>query len=314
MKEDLVKLLACPACMSDLEVRADVLDGTEVMKGSLGCRSCDARYPVSGGVPRFAGGSTYADSFGYEWNRFRVVQLDSANRTRESETTFREKTGWTERDFCGALVLDAGVGAGRYAEVVSQWGAEVVGVDLTGAVDAAFESIGRRPRVHLVQADLFRLPFRAETFDRAYSIGVLHHTPAPERAFRCVAGAIKKGGSCAIYVYAAYGLARHASDLLRRLTTRLPLPVVYYASALAGPLYYLHRLPVLGRVCRTLLPISMHPWWRWRWLDTFDWYTPKYQWKFTYPQVFQWFKSAGFTEVEILNFPVCVRGVKGQAS
>lgn len=314
MKADLMEWLACPLCMNDLELRADVTDGAELMEGSLRCRSCDQRYPISSGVARFVPGPTYADSFGYEWNRFRAVQLDPANRSRESEETFREKTGWTPEDLRGALVLDAGVGAGRYAEVVSRWGAEVIGVDLTSAIDAAFQSVGRHPRVNLVQADLFHLPFRSETFDDAYAIGVLHHTPAPERAFRSMANAVKKGGRCAIYVYAAYGFARRASDALRILTTRLPLPVVYYASALAGPLYYLYRLPVVGRVCQTLIPISLHPWWRWRWLDTFDWYTPEYQWKFTYPQVFQWFKAAGFTDIEIFDFAVCVRGVKGQTS
>jgi hypothetical protein len=64
------------------------------------------------------------------------------------------------------------------------------------------------------------------------------------------------------------------SDALRVVTTRLPLRVVWTLSAAAVPLYYVHRLPVVGKAFRLALPISMEPHWRWRWLDTFDWYTP----------------------------------------
>ena len=312
MKKEAIDFLVCPRCQHDLDLETDIVDGAEVMDGTLSCRSCSASYPIRGGIPRFVQGSSYADSFGYEWRRFRTVQLDPANVTNESEATFRAKTGWTVKDFRGALALDAGVGAGRFAEVASRWGASVVGVDLTSAVDEAFANIGRREGVHLVQADLLALPFRSETFDIAYSIGVLHHTADPQRAFQCVSNTVKNAGALAVYVYPALGIARHFSDQIRKVTTRLPLSVVYYFSALAVPLYYPYRLPVLGRFLQTLLPLSLHPNWRWRWLDTFDWYTPKYQWKLTYPEVFRWFRAQGYGDVEVLDFPICIRGVKRQ--
>jgi SAM-dependent methyltransferase len=278
------------------------------MEGELVCPQCGARYPIRGGVPRFVSGATYADSFGFEWQRFRRVQLDSANGTRQSEAGFGH-TGLAAGDVCGRLVLDAGVGAGRYAEVVSAWGGEVVGVDLSGAVDAAFGNLGRRPGVHIVQADLFALPFRQETFDIGYSIGVLHHTPAPEKAFRALAAVIKTGGHGAIYVYPAGGLAQQVSDVIRRITVRLPHRLLALLTRAAVILYYAHRLPVLGRVFRTILPISMHPDWRWRWLDTFDWYSPRYQSKHTYPEIFEWFREAGFN-VLYVEEAIWVRGRK----
>ena len=138
------------------------------------------------------------------------------------------------------------MGAGRYAEVMARWGAEVVGVDLTRAVDAAAENLRAWPGVHLVQADIFALPFRDETFDLAYSIGVLHHTPDTAAAFKRVAAMVKKGGQLAVYVYHAGGLMRYVSDTLRVVTTRLPRPVVYYGSLVAVPLHYVHQLPVVG--------------------------------------------------------------------
>ena len=53
-----------------------------------------------------------------------------------------EKTGFTPDDLRGKLVLDAGVGAGRYADVISRWGTDVVGVDLSFAVEAAARNVG----------------------------------------------------------------------------------------------------------------------------------------------------------------------------
>jgi SAM-dependent methyltransferase len=310
MKKRLLDLLVCPACREALVVEAVVVEDDEIIVGQLSCQDCRRRYPIRGGVPRFVGEGTYAESFGFEWHRFRIVQLDSANGTRESATSFKRKTGLTADDVRGSLVLDAGVGAGRYAEIVADWGGEVVGVDVTHAVDAAFENIGRRAGIHLVQADIFALPFRDETFDLGYSIGVLHHTPAPAMAFSRVANTVKKGGQLAIYVYEAAGLARHFSDVIRVLTTRLPLKIVYVAASAAVPLYYLYRFPLIGRLFRTVVPMSLHPRWRWRWLDTFDWYAPRYQWKHTYPEVLNWFWAAGFTVLHAAADAICLRGVK----
>ena len=310
MKRALVDILVCPDCRKSLDLRASAERDREVMEGVLSCPGCGREYPIAAGVPRFVGSGAYAASFGRQWHWFRRVQLDSMSGSRESERALAATTGWTAADYRGRLVLDAGVGAGRFAEIAADNGGEVVGVDLSHAVDAAYENIGRRPNVHLVQADIFALPFRDGTFDLAYSVGVLHHTPDPEAAFARVAAAVRKGGSMAVYLYARYGPGHRASDAIRVLTTRLPLPVVRGLSALAVPAYYLYRVPGLGSALALACPISLHPDWRWRWLDTFDWYTPRYQWKLLYPEVSRWFRANGFGDVELFDGPIRMRGTK----
>ena len=310
MKRRLLEILACPSCKSDLALAEGSTTDDEILAGTLRCGGCRAAYPIVRGVPRFVRDGSYASSFGRQWNWFRTVQLDAVNRTRESEAVLTASTGWGEEDYQGRLVLDAGVGAGRFAQVVAAKGGEVVGVDLTVAVDAAYASIGRHPNVHLVQADIFALPFREAAFDLAYSIGVLHHTPDPRAAFDCVAAMVKKGGGFAVYLYHAYGIPVRFADVIRIVTTRLPLPVMRVVSTIAIPLYYLYRVPVLGHVLRIVCPVSRHPHWKWRWLDTFDWYTPKYQWKFLYPEVFRWFRANGFHDVEVFDDPIRMRGIK----
>ena len=81
-------------------------------------------------------------------------------------------------------------------------------------------------------------------------------------------------------------------------------------SAAAVPLYYLYRMPVVGKLFQLALPISMEREARWRWLDTFDWYTPRYQWKYLYPEIFRWFRDNGFHDVELLDEPIRMSGHK----
>jgi SAM-dependent methyltransferase len=310
MKLSALDVIVCPHCKGELALETSAKEAAEIIEGTLACRECGNVYPITKGVPRFVPQDAYAQSFGYQWNWFRTVQLDSINESSESEEALVGATGWSDGDFQGRRLLDAGVGAGRFADRASAKGAEVFGVDLTMAVDAAYRNIGTRPNVHLFQADIFALPFRDNTFDLAYSIGVLHHTPAPQEAFARVAATVKPCGKLAVYMYARYGPSHKASDAIRHVTTRLPLKVMWGLSAVAIPLYYLYRVPVVGKLFQLAAPISMEPEARWRWLDTFDWYTPKYQFKYLYPEIFRWFRENGFHDVEIFDGPIRMSGKK----
>ncbi len=316
MKLALLEFLVCPACHEPLSLRDEVSEEAEIKTGLLVCLKCSAQYKIDNFVPRFVDTDKYVDSFSFEWNKFYDVQMDILNNTDESEKTFLWKTGWKPEDLKGKLVLDVGVGAGRFADIASRWGAEVVGIDLSFAVDAAYKNIGKRENVHIIQADIFNLPLKKGIFDHMYSIGVLHHTPDTRQAFKTVVPLLRKGGQFAVFLY-GYGPYHYFSDLWRKITTRLPIKLIYYLSSIAVPLYYMHKIPFLGKAAQFLFPIANWPDGRWRWLDTFDWYTPKYQWKHTWPEVFKWYKEAGFTDIDLYDESresslalICMKGRK----
>jgi hypothetical protein len=59
-----------------------------------------------------------------------------------------------------------------------------------------------------------------------------------------------------------------------------------------------------------LIHVSTHPRAEVRLLDTFDWYSPQYQWKHTVQEVENWFRDEGFVDIDSSGFQVSVRGRK----
>jgi 2-polyprenyl-3-methyl-5-hydroxy-6-metoxy-1,4-benzoquinol methylase len=269
---------------------------------------------VVDGLVRFVDSQHYAQSFGYQWHKYAHARWG-----RESDLTFREKVGFSPAELAGKMVLDVGCGTGRFADVAARCGARIVGVDLSSAAEVAAQNLRDCKSATIFQADVFHLPFAPETFDYIYSVGVLHSTPNCEMAFNALAPLLKPGGQIAIWIYSAYNKYYRFSDVYRRITTRLPEPWLLFLCRAAGPAYYvyqgLRRIPILGKpasgLMRTVFPLGQgDPEWDSRILGSFDWYSPKYQSKHTYEEVFRWFESCGLEDLHVGAQPVAVRGRK----
>ena len=304
--EDVLAILRCFSCQRPLGYSGE----------ELVCSSCGRKYPIVRGVPRFVEAEKYAGSFGFQWQVFSRTQLDTET-SRRSESDFRQRTGFRPEDLKGKLVLDVGCGMGRFAEVATRWGARVVGIDLSLATDSAVRNLSDRLAT-ILQADVFRLPFAPETFDYIYSIGVLHHTPDCEQAFRVLPPLLKPGGRIAIWLYSSYNSWYRFSDIYRRVTRRMPPKLLHKLCYGVVPLYGLHQvlrgIPWLGRpasgLLARLIPMSFNKDPKWRVLDTFDWYSPWYQSKHTYEEVFRWFESCGLEDLHVIEQPIAVQGRK----
>lgn len=289
-------VMCCPEDGSNLRLDA----------GQLHCTTGGHAYRLERGVPRFCG-EGYARNFGLEWNTFDRTQLDY-DRGLSGATELLMKAGLSPEDVKDKLVLEAGCGAGRHSLWLADWGARVVSVDLSNAVEAAARNVKDR-EVQVLQADISRLPLKPEAFDIVISLGVLHHTADTRAAFDQLIPLLRPGGRISIWVYSQES-NYVGSEFLRKYTTRMdPQHLLRWcrAASLARPLY---RLPCLGTVLQHVLPMSIHPDREWRILDTFDWYSPAYQWKHSYPEVFEWFDAAGLVDIRPLEFPVAMTGRK----
>jgi SAM-dependent methyltransferase len=308
MRRNLLDILACPRCHGRLSCAATSEPDGEIIAGTLDCARCARSFPIVNGIPRFVPAEDYAASFGLQWNRFRLEQIDSDNRTRQSEQRFYSETRWTPEWMKDKWLLEVGCGSGRFLEVASRTPAQVVGVDLSNAVDAARETLALRPNVHLVQASIYELPFRSETFDGCYCIGVIQHTPDPVRSLRVLPSILQPGGPIAVSIYERRPWTRfHGKYLLRPLTRRLDPKLLLWLVRLSMPLLFpltevLFRIPKLGRLFRFCIPVANYvekrdlSWrqrYRWAVLDTFDMLSPAYDQPMTEAEVVAALASAG---------------------
>jgi SAM-dependent methyltransferase len=207
---------------------------------------------------------------------------------------------------------------GRFADVVTRWGGRVIGIDLSVAAEVAATNLADRDFV-AIQADVFALPFAAEAFDCVYSVGVLHHTPDCESAFKNLPRYLKPGGNIAVWLYSGYNKWYRFSDFYRRITHRVPAPRLHaFLRVIVPPLYWLDRglraVPIVGPpvagLVHHIFPVNLHPDPQLRILDTLDWYSPRYQSKHTYEQVFRWYESCGLEQLTVADSSIGVKGRK----
>ena len=255
MKRRFLQYAACQECRAPFELRIERELGEEILEGSLVCCSCQTSFPVTRGIPRFLPPrlsrekQATAAAFGYEWTHY-------AELTDKYLDEFLDWIKPVDRSFfLDRVVLDAGCGKGRHAYLAAQFGArDVVGADLSEAVEAAFENTRQFPNVHIIQADLYSLPF-LNPFDFIYSIGVLHHLPDPNLGFLSLVQHIKPGGRISLWVYGKEGNAwiETIVDPIRiRATSKLPKP-------LTRALSFLISLPLFAALKLVYQPANQIP-------------------------------------------------------
>ena len=313
MKQKLLQWLICPVD----DGRLDLSDSTETMgeieSGVLTCPTCRATYPIVRGVPRFVPSDDYASSFGLQWNRHAQVQLDSQNGTNYSRERFYNINEWRPPTLHGKLVLDVGCGAGRFAEIALSDGAEVIGVDLSSAVDAAYANLGGHPNFHCLQASVYELPLADAAFDFAYCIGVIQHTPDPERTVHCILPKVKPGGTVGLWIYElnwkAFVGTLGFKYLFRPITRRWNFEQTERFSAALERFFWpvtrwarhrgkfgmlvMRMLPVASSYLNAV-PLSDEHFREWVKLDTIDMYSPKHDHPQTFATVKAWLEKAGF--------------------
>ncbi len=171
--------------------------------------------------------SRTVEGFGIEWTRFDQSKLSD----NEFEDLFRRY--FAIFDFDGlrsAEGFDAGCGSGRWARGVAPRVGTLHCVDASGGALAVARSTLREfsnCRFHLAPVD--EMPFADGSMDFGYSLGVLHHLPAPADGLRSCVAKLKPGAPLLVYLYYAfdnrpfwYKWLWRASNIARMAISRLP--------------------------------------------------------------------------------------------
>jgi len=316
MKYELLERLRCPKTGQRLTLDTPEPITNIIVNGWLVSMDGQHRYPIRNGIPRFVPEENYADNFGMQWNHFSQTQLDSYSGHPISSNRFWKATGWRPEDLEGQWVLDVGCGAGRFAEIALNSGANVVALDYSSAVDACYANLKHHPNLHIVQGDIYALPFEQESFPFVYSLGVLQHTPDVAKAFAALPPLVARGGRlCVDYYQKSWKSILHLKYWLRPVTKRLPKPVLFSILQTVVPILLpvsrlLGGMPVLGGGLKRLIPVVNYygilalnhtQQKEWSLLDTFDWLSPAYDHPQTATTAREWMERAGMHSVEVMK-------------
>ena len=329
----LIPHLACPQCGEGLQIRSAEWSGildADVLNGVLYCDRGLHEYTIDEGVPVLlppdmsAEQKQVADVYSDKWRRIPGYGYDDAALEFQREW-YLQKFGWRTvdrfREFLlgQERVLDAGCGLGRdvkfYAENTNGL---VFGVDISDSILVANERLRHLPNVHLIRADMTRLPFRANYFDFISSDQALHHTPDTRDSFNRLVDHVKPRGQIAIYVYKKKSPAReYADDMMRSYTTEMSYDdCAAFSSACA----------LFGRtVAKLNLDLQRSIYWnlfKCFWDDRYDvttnvlinmdWYHPKYAWRHSLDEVLSWYEKAGLAiqSTDVSDSGISIRGCK----
>lgn len=265
--------------------------------------------------------------FGDEWSRFNQNGLRHETREQIFDDYF-SIFPWRVLPE-NAAGVDVGCGSGRWAAVVAPRVGQLLLVDASGdALAVARQNLTDATNVRFEQASVGSLPIEDASLDFAYSLGVLHHVPDTAAAIRSIAEKLKPGALFLVYLYYSFdnrgvvyrGIWK-ASDMVRRLVSRMPFGLRYWASqALALIVYWpLARaallLDRLG-ICPGSWPLAYYkdkPFYVLR-TDALDRFGTRLEQRFSRTEIEAMLENAGFKDIRFSDKPPfwCAVGIKGE--
>jgi SAM-dependent methyltransferase len=326
MNRKFLPLLCCPKTGKSLQLNIDrISPNGYIESGTLVTDDDKYQYPIINGIPRFVDKEYYSNSFGYEWNTWPKVQFESENLggPMEGHTTkmFKTITRFSENELHGKSVIEFGCGPGRFLDVAKKMGGTAIGLDLSLAVEAARNNFKDDPDVLIVQGDILNPPFKEESFDLGYSIGVLHHTPNPRLGFENLSKVVKSGGQVACSVYGKKGFYDSPSVHLARFIHKIDTAVMgqrkavkiakkysAFSAKMLSPIFSRLRNSsrgcsiLVGVITRNFIVVVFIPDEKWRILDTFDAITPYYASTHSSDEVRGWYTEMNYEGIIQTNW------------
>lgn len=185
---------------------------TEILSATLVCSECGSRFPISDGIPRLISLREDAE-----------VGHDDADKKREMAARDRDAHHYDRLRSLALLtrvekpvtlnfadlkkdemIVELGSGTGRFTIDLARAAAEVVALDFSIESLKLCREKSSGDNIHLIQADITRLPLRSAVFDKAISCQVFEHLSSKEARLLGLSEAsrvLKDNGELTISVY-----------------------------------------------------------------------------------------------------------------
>jgi SAM-dependent methyltransferase len=200
MHRSLLPILTSPCCHETLRIWPESVSDTA--SGELTCTGCLRCFPIREGVPDLVLDPARAlqqSSFAYQW------------KMRLSGNAEPEHVLWgndmrllpVKLKGAGFFYLDCGCGTGQTLRAVAleNPGVQVVGVDISDVVYAAWARDRDIPNIHYVRSDALNPPFVPGCFRYVLALGVLHHTGDTRGAVLATLNLLQKRGCASVWLY-----------------------------------------------------------------------------------------------------------------
>jgi SAM-dependent methyltransferase len=251
------------------------------------------------------------EGFGDEWTRFTQSELPETERAQIFESYF-SVFPWDALPF-NAEGFDLGCGSGRWAQLVAPRVARLHCIDPSVALEVARRSLAEHPNCVFHRAAVDSIPLEDGSMDFGYSLGVLHHVPDTQAGLHACVGKLKPGAPFLVYLYYAFDnrplwfrALWRASDILRRVISRLPHGARYWVSQVIAVCVYLPlartaRILEKGGLTVAHFPLSAYrnrSFYTMR-TDALDRFGTRLERRFTRKEILQLMARAGLDRIEI---------------
>lgn len=270
--------------------------------------------------------------FGYQWNKSQFGHEEGSLSYSKELFFSRYKISEDELGtmLSGKIVLDPAIGSGRVERIFGQYPEMIYAVDLSDAIYAAKTNLGNKYPLRLVKANMFKLPFKDESFDAIICHATLQHTGDAFNALKKLIAKLKSGGIIFFDVYKKPAPIRDMADeYIRQIVSDMPeektwellKPLTELGMDLAKlnvKITVRHDIPFLGikageyDIQRFIYYYLLKLFWHEgcdfenNHLVNFDWYYPKIAKKYTEEEVCKWLSVL---QLDIMKYAATEGGI-----